>query len=106
MWRQALTVQAGHGLFLHGAQWFTRGLEFVPASVEVGGGRVVRILEPANFGKSGANAGSIDLSGFHVLPNSSTHTIICNMHCSLGSDHHRTGTTWTGAMTFINRTGR
>jgi cytosine/adenosine deaminase-related metal-dependent hydrolase len=68
VWRQALAVQAGHGLFLHGAQWFTRGLEFVPASVEVGGGRVVRILEPANFGKSGANAGSIDLSGFHVLP--------------------------------------
>ena len=63
-----MTGKAGHSLFLHGAQWAINGQEFVPASVRVGGGHIAHIEEPAHHSKSGAEFGSIDLSGFHVLP--------------------------------------
>lgn len=63
-----MAAQGGHGLFLHGAQWEIHGQNFVPASAEVHGGRIARILEPVPPGKSGVGSSSIDLGGFHVLP--------------------------------------
>jgi len=63
-----LTAQGGDSLLLHGAQWAIHGQDFLPASVEVSGGRIAHILEPAPSRRSGAELGSIDLGGFHVLP--------------------------------------
>ncbi|MBS1806342.1 MAG: amidohydrolase family protein [Acidobacteria bacterium] len=63
-----MTVQSAQGLLLHGAQWAINNTESVPASVEVAGDRIGRIIEPTQSGRSGAEFGSIDLGGFQVLP--------------------------------------
>ena len=63
-----MTAPAGQSLFLHGAQWAINGQEFVPSSVQVGGSRIARIQEPVPHHKSGMEFGSVDLSGFQVLP--------------------------------------
>ena len=63
-----MTAQAGQAAFLHGAQWAVNGQESAAASVQVGGGRIARIQEAAPHSKSGMEFGSIDLSGFDVLP--------------------------------------
>lgn len=63
-----MTAQTGRSLFLHGAQWAIRGQDLSPASVELQGERVARILEPASSCKMASQLDSIDLSGFHVLP--------------------------------------
>jgi cytosine/adenosine deaminase-related metal-dependent hydrolase len=64
----ALAMQAGQGLLLHGARLTTGGQEHVAASVEVEGGRIGRIQSSGSNGKSGADLGNIDLSGFQILP--------------------------------------
>lgn len=91
-----MTVQADAGLFLHGAQWAIHGQEFMPASVEVGGGRIARILEPASTGKSRTDFGNIDLSGFQVLPgfiNSHDHLQYA-LFPRLGSPPYRNYVNW------------